>query len=83
MPAIAAARRGKQCRVIASQGITQSHSVVKTTLLARLMAKTSVIPRNPTLENKAGGERVLSAVVDLHMCRISQGRDIIKVILFF
>ena len=83
MPAIAATRRRKQSRIIASEGITQSHSISKTTLLARLMAKTSIVPRNPTLGNNRGGERVLSAVVDLHALRIPRGRDILKVILFF
>lgn len=47
------------------------------------MSKTSVIPRNPTLGNNRGGERVLSAVVDLHAPSIPRGRDILKVILFF
>jgi len=83
MPTIAATRRRKQCRVIASQGITQSNRISKTTILARLMAKTSVVPRNPTLENNRTGEWVLSAVVDLHALRIPRGRHILKVILFF
>ena len=83
VPAIAATRRRKQSRIIASEGITQSHSISKTTLLARLMAKTSIVPRNPTLENNRRGERVLSAVVDLHTHRIPRGRHILNVIFLF
>ena len=83
VPAIAATRRRKQSRVVSSKSLTQSNRISKTTLLARLVAKTSVIPRNPTLGNNRGGERVLSAVVDLHALRIPRGRHILKVILFF